>query len=193
MEKPDNKAILKRMIQLSWLCLGICLVLKIFGSDIFNIAVSNKRFIAICGFIDNNIIAKMIFSFVFSCFSIIPFWLAILQKKFFTDKRQLYIGLVLIGLNTTVKCLGFAGIGLLFDLFAMIIYPCILLGKPSKAYSRVIVGNVLILAFQVLSLLIKDLSFNFSYTESILVSFIIAIDMYIMIFLYYLYQIKEGE
>ena len=55
-----------------------------------------------------------------------------------------------------------------------------------KLWKHIIIGNILIFIFQLISLLTRNIGWNLN-NQSMLVSLIMQIDYYIMLIIYYLY------
>lgn len=179
-----KQKLIKKMIILCWIILTICMVLKLFCADLFQINVYNERFIDLCNFIDNNIVIKLMTCYFISFFSIGLFILAILQCKWFNKTWNIILFIITILVGVPLKLYN-QYIGFIFDFWQMFIFPCILIGKPSFKYINIIIGNILIILFQIMSMYIKNI--NIGIMENTLLSIIFSIDYYILLTLYYLY------
>ena len=52
-------------IIIAWVLLFICFMFKLFGSKVFDIAVTNQRFVNACNWLDNDgVICKYIIAFI---------------------------------------------------------------------------------------------------------------------------------
>jgi hypothetical protein len=74
-----------------------------------------------------------------------------------------------------------------FDIWQMGLMPMLFLGKHFKRYLRILIGVALLLSFQVLSLVTKDLGIT-TLGNSILIEAIFTIDVFIMEVLYFSYS-----
>lgn len=197
-ERLDIARYLRRVIIACWCALLVCLVIKLFGANIFDMACKNETIIAVCNYADTNLWANYIISAIYCFVSLFFFTLAILQQlKFKFWQLVCVILTVLVG--TAIK-LWNAKIGIVFDIWQGIGMPILLLGKKYKKYWRVLVANILLLAFQLISVYIKNTDFYTLY-NSVLFSAIYGIDVLIMVVLFYLYsnrlqiqnETKKGE
>lgn len=187
METRNKLLIVKRMILLSWLLLGICFLIKIFGGNLFEIMLNNEKFIKICSIIDNHKVLRFIVYLISGGITLSLFSLAILEQWKF-NRWQLYwvVGSVIVG----SFCKAFIGdsIGFIYDCWQFFILPFVLKKKISKRMILIVViGNILNLGFQMISLVIRNIGFKII-TENMLIALIMCIDLYIMLLLYYLYS-----
>ena len=186
----DNKTkliIVKRMILLSWILLGICFVIKIFGGNWFEIILNNETFKNICSVIDNSKELKFLIYLISSSITLSLFSLALVEQWKF-NRYQLYwvLGSVFVG----SFCKAYLGdiVGLVYDCWQFFILPFVLKKDVTiPMILIVIIGNVLNSAFQIISLVIRDIGFKII-TDNMLIATIMCIDLYIMLFLYYLYS-----
>lgn len=81
-------------------------------------------------------------------------------------------------------------IGMILDLLIGILIP--LIRNKFKNWKIVIIGNILLIIFQFISLITKNIG-GYITSDSILVSSILSIDYYIMLVLYYLYTHFERK
>lgn len=103
------------------------------------------------------------------------------------------------GIGGTAIKLWNAKIGIIFDVWQGIAMPILFLGKQYKKYWKVLVANVLLVLFQLVSVYIKNTNFYELY-DSNLFAIIYGIDVVIMVVLYYAYantariqqEIKNG-
>lgn len=188
----DKARLLKRVIIISWITLALCFVVKIFGGNFFEIMCDNPNYKALCEYADNNFWCKYLLAFATSIVAQSFYELSIMEKYKF-NKKEFIITLISVLLSCYFKLLN-ASIGLIFDLWLLIILPIILLGKNYKQYWKAFLGLALNFAFQIISLLTKNISFGIT-DNSTFISLIYGIDIYIMCFLYYLYSnfIKESK
>lgn len=190
--KLDKVKYLKRVIAISWLALLVCFLIKIFGGNFFVIMCENERFIAVCEYADNHFWANYLISCLYCFVSLYFFTLAIIEQTRYT-KIQLIIVIftVLIGSFIKIKSVS---LGWVFDIWQGFIMNAIFLGKRFKKYIRIIVGLILILTFQLLSLVTKDVGIT-TLGSQLLIDMIFSIDVILMELLYFSYAnlIKKGE
>ena len=182
--KLDKVKYLKRVIAISWLALFACCVIKIFGGNFFVIMCENERFIAVCEYADNHFWANYLISCLYCFVSLYFFTLAILQETKFTNK-QLIVVIATVLVGTLIKIFSVSW-GWIFDIWQMGLMPILFLGRKFKSYLRILVGVVLLLIFQVVSLITKDLRIT-TLGNSVLIEIIFTVDIFIMEVLYFAY------
>ena len=185
MEKLDKKRYLKRVIVVCWIALAICFGIKLFGGNLFEIMCNNENFIKVCNYSDNHLWADYLISVIYSYISNYFLVLAMCGKWKFTKVE-------LIVFSTTVLLVSFVKLfsvifGVVFDLWLAVIMPCVFTLKTPKRHIWVLIGNGLLIAFQMVSLFVRNLSFMVVNENGFLIGMIYSIDVTIMIFLYYLY------
>lgn len=196
-ERLDIARYLRRVIIACWVVLLVCLTIKFFGANIFDIVCTNGTVIAICDYADNHLWANFIISVVYCFVSLYFFILAILQELKY-KRWQLLTVILTVLVGTAIK-LWNAKIGIIFDVWQGIAMPILFLGKQYKKYWKVLVANVLLVLFQLVSVYIKNTNFYELY-DSNLFAIIYGIDVVIMVVLYYAYantariqqEIKNG-
>ena len=62
--KEFNRDTYGMLITVSWILLVICLVIKLFGGNWFELWWDNEKFIAACNYVENNTILKISISCV---------------------------------------------------------------------------------------------------------------------------------
>lgn len=191
MKNNYRRITLKRLIALCWVLLGVCFVINIFCSGFFEILCENERFIAFCNYLDNNIFGQYIICLISSIITVSLFLLAILQQARFT-KRQASIVITIIILGVIIK-LASSILCLAVDILQLIILPFILKPKWKGYWYRVLIGNIFNIVFQIISLYAKSIELRIIVNESMLITIIYCIDMYIMLTLYYLYENLKKE
>lgn len=174
----------KTLIISCWVVLIVCFLIKIIDPSNFEIICNNDNFIKVCEWLDNSW-AKYIVSTLFYVPSVYIIYLAMTNQKIGDDKF-----LLLVLLPVSYLKANFTTIGLIIDIFIWFILP--LLKFKFKNWKRVLLGNVLILAFQFISLMTRNIG-GYLLPDSLLTSIIVSIDYYIMLVLYYLYTRRECE
>ena len=186
MEEKDKIKILKRIINVCWFSLILCVLIKLFGGNYFEIVSTNEKFISICGWIDGNFTKEIIrFAFANLCFYI--YTCSIMRNKM--NKKQLLIFALAMVLMTGAKYIN-SNIGFVADCVMMIAVPLVFSGWKWK---NTLLGFGLINAFQIISLITRNLGISIL-EAPMLIELILQIDYYIMLVLYYLYSVKlKGE
>lgn len=191
MEKLDKERYLKRVIVVCWIALAICFGIKLFGGNLFEIMCNNENFIKVCKYADNHFWAKYLISTVNTIVSIFLYTLAICGKPKFTKKETIVVILTAL-VNAIIKSFSTI-IGLVFDVWQIIVMPALFTLKNPKKHYKIIISVVLLFAFQAISMFVKNLGFQIlDENNGILISFIYSIDVNIMLCLYYFYSnLKE--
>lgn len=190
MDKLDKAKYLNRVIIASWIGLAVCFVIKIFGASLFEIACDNDNFIAVCNYADTHYWANYLINCV-HCFISLYFLELAMIGEYKYKKWQLNLLIITIVIGTQIK-LNSANIGLLFDIWQLVLMPILFVNKTPKRIWVVFFANILLIVFQFISLITKNLAISIVTTNGLLVGIIYSLDITIMIFLYYLYsnQIK---
>ena len=186
----DRARLLRRVIIISWITLVLCFVVKIFGGNFFEIMCDNPNYKALCEYADSHFWLKYVIGVISSMFCQSLCCLAILgQYKF--KWWQFILTFISICVSTYIKYYS-NEIGLITDIWVMFGLPIVLLNKRWREYYKTIVAFILILVFQVVSLLTKNISITFI-DETYFIGLIYMIDLYIMCLLYYLYANYNKE
>ena len=186
MEKLDKKRYLKRVIIVCWLALIICSCIKLFGGNLFEIVCENDNFIKVCEYADNHLWAYysigLIYSYIGNYFLILA-----MCGKWKFSKVEFIIFSITVALVCGIKLFN-STLGLIFDVWQVIIMPCLFSIKTPKRHLAVLLGNALLFLFQAISMLTRNLSFNIVTENEFLIGAIYSIDITLMIILYYLYS-----
>jgi hypothetical protein len=185
MEKLDKERYVKRVIVVCWIALAICFGIKLFGGNLFEVICTNENFIKICNYADNNLLVYYLLSVAYAYISNYFAILAMCGKWKFT-KNELIIFTITVFSVSVVKLFS-AALGIILDLWHAVIMPCVFTLKTPKRHKWVLIGNLMLLVFQVISLVTKNLSLEIVTNNGLLVGIIYSIDISLMIFLYYLY------
>ena len=191
---------IKRAIALCWIMLVACFVIKLFGGNWFEVACTNEHFSNFCVFVDENAFLHQLFSFVIYFVPSVFLILAISLIPTPT-KKQLILTFAVICLLWLLKYISL-NIKMYAELFFYSFMPitlrlvedmcCDEIPILKKYWYYGIVGNIIVFAFQAISLFTKSVGVHFE-GETLVVTFIFLIDYYIMIALYYLYvKLKKG-
>ena len=173
---------LKVLIIVCWIAYLTCLIIKLCGANLFEIACENERFILICDYIDNNLWAKIIVGCLFNLVSTSLVIFAIFGEKFYTIKQAIvFISLIVFG---SIISWFYPIINIIIG---FIIYLLPIIFNYHKWY-RSIIGLFLVITFQFISLITKNVDEFYINNTKMLISIILQIDYVIMITLYYLYS-----
>ena len=179
-----KKNIYKVLIESCWILLIFCFALKLLFGNLFAISVESQNFIAFCDWLDTHWLKYIIATIVYVPSSYL-LYLCVSKQKIGTDLWLLPLLLPMPFVKDKI-----AVIGLIIELFIGVIYP--LIKFRFKRWKHVIIGNVLIFAFQLLSLLVRNIGVYID-NSSMLIGIIMQIDYYIMLVLYYLYLNNRKE
>lgn len=178
---------LKVLIIVCWIAYITCLIIKLCGGNWFEIATTNQRFIDICNYIDNTLWLKM----MIACINFIIVGsiiiLAILKQLFY----KWYQALLFIPLMITASIVGRYN-SIANSILSFIIYLLPIIFIPKQWY-RAIVGTCLLILFQFISLITKNVNEIYLNNGSTLVSIILQIDVIILSLIYYLYANARKE
>lgn len=186
MEKLDKERYLKRVIIVCWIALAICFGIKLFGGNLFEIMCENENFIKVCEYADNHFWADVLISGTTCLAHLYFFALAICQKSKFS-KVELIIVICTAFLGTVVKILFPSIVGLIFDIWQLILLPICLVWKTKRKIINVAIANILLFIFQLISMITKNIGVNIL-GDSILEGTIFSIDVILMLILYYGYS-----
>lgn len=184
MEKLDKERYLKRVIVVCWIALAICFGIKLFGGNLFEIMCENENFIKVCEYADNHFWARYLICLVYGFASNYFYILAMCEKSKF-QKWEFIIFLITVVLATFIKLIN-STIGLIFEIWQIFIMPCIFTIKEPKKHWNTILGFVLVLLFQVISMFVKNVKFAIM-GDNVLIGAIFSIDVFLMVVLYYGY------
>lgn len=172
------------IILISWIALIICLIVKLFGGNWFELWLENDNFIKFCEIIEQNEIIKKILYCLIAIFTTYPALCVFINKKYLNLKETLlFVSLIIL---KSIIGWYINGITFLFDLLTLIIIPLIL--TKFKFWKRILIGNLLVFAFQILTVVIRNLNPNIAIENSIVEILLYQIDYYLMITLFYLYN-----
>ncbi len=187
----DKARLFRRVIIISWASLALCFIVKIFGGNYFEIMTQNENYKALCEYADTHLWLKYTIGLLSTMFCHSFYILAILQKYKMSLKDFLWT-FISVALCCLIKLFN-QTIGGIFDIWIAFGLPFVLLGKDfKKKWWYVFVAYALTFAFQLLSLLVKNLGIT-NVSETYFIGLIYMIDVYIMCVLYYLYINYEKE
>lgn len=190
----NAKKYLQRVIIVSWLSLLFCFFLKITNIHNFDIVCKNETFISICEYATTHIWADYAISAVYCFVSLYLFTLSIIQQVKF-NVWQLLVVIITVFCGTALKMYN-RNLGVYYDIWQMVGMPFVLSCFNIKKLFNIVIGNVLLVAFQIISMYTKNLGLNLL-GSNLVIDTIYGIDVIIMLALYYAYanliKTKKGE
>ena len=186
MEKLDKERYLKRVIIVCWIALAICFGIKLFGGNLFEIMCNDENFIKVCEYADSHVWADFVLSSLY-CFVSMYFLVLAMCGKYKYERWQLIVLIVTVLVGTIVKIYNNI-LGVVFDVWQGIIMPCLFTLKSPNRHKFVILGNGLLLVFQMVSIFVKDIDYIIVTDYGLLTGIIYSLDVLLMIFIYYLYS-----
>ena len=175
------------IILISWIALIICLIVKLFGGNWFELWLENDNFIKFCEFVDNTQWLKIVLAFIIGIFTTYPLMCLIYNVKYY---KGLWIVLYIIIMILKSLSSWYFKIGsYIIDLLILIIIPMII----TKNWKRPIIVNILTMALQLLTILIRNVNSGLNAADTFIEQFLIQIDYYLVLILLYLYNTKKLE
>lgn len=178
-----NKKVIKIAIIIAWCLLIACTAFKLFGSEVFNVAVENQRFLEICQWLETDgawlqYILMYVLSTLVNIFVVLA---ASLKPK--VSWKWLLIIIACSSVAWGVKWASSIA-GLILDCLILIVLPALI----AKKWYYGFIGLAFEFVFQILSMYIRA-GDAYICDDNIILSLVISIDYYIMIALYYMYAI----
>lgn len=177
----------KVLIISCWSLLLVCFAINLFGANLFDIVCENKKFIKLCNYIDNSMFWKISINCVIALILDSLTLLAIMKYKMYSKT----LGLIVIPMIilSSIFYWYLPILKTILEIIFMIVIPLIY----KVNWKRIGLGMILIILFQQISLFTKNIGGIFLDSNNTLISFIMYIDVFIMLMLYYLYANKEKE
>lgn len=190
-----EEVVLRRAINICWVLLAICFVVKIFGGNFFNIVCNNEKFVEFCNYVDNSRLLQFAIGCVSSYVTYALFYLALCKKMWFQKKELIFL-LIVTPICVYLRMINNT-IAFIMNFVQLFAFPFIFKRNNKLIITRwfvpiLIYGNILNLGFQLISAVIKNIAIKIL-TDSFLIAFIFTIDIYIMLALYYLYSNKKTK
>lgn len=179
-----NSKAIKTTILCCWGAYIVCCIIKVFGGDWFSLAEGSGNFIAFCLYVDTHIWLKYLLNICMSLVLNSLCLLSIMQEKWFTKVQMLLFIPLIISQSLISWYSSMISVILSFIIYLIPIF----FSKDKYIALRCIIGIVLILVFQVLSLWLKNVGTLFLNNESTVTAIILNIDSVILCVLYYLYS-----
>lgn len=179
-----------KLITISWVLLALCLIIKLFGGNWFELNTENSKFIEFCLYVENKTILKRLIALIICLLTTIPVYCIMLNQK----KPKLKIMLLLIALTIIKSIISWYNTTISFILdFVITLGVMTIFNKNIK---RNIVCVIIVNVLQIMTILIRNVSFGFggyNFGNSVIENMLYQIDYYIMIVLFYLYNFKRKE
>lgn len=173
------------LIITSWVVLIACFLIKILGGNWFEFAVENEKFVLFCEFMDNNPDLRIITNAIIYCISGYVGLCAIVGVKHLTLPQSVFV-IVYMFVKSVISWY-YYWLAFCMDIILLLGITTLF----SKSFKRSIVGFLLINAFQIISMVTRNVAIDSFNQQNFIIMFLLQIDYYIMIFMYYLYSIKK--
>ena len=185
---------IKRAIALCWIMLVACFLIKLFGGNWFEVVCTNEHFIKVCNFIQNNRFVFELFSFALYVFPTLTIIITISLKPIPKRKTIVFVAtcLILVWASKFYKM----ELKTILETVAMFTLPIVVnyieqennnfLSVFKKTWFYGLIGSLPTFLFQFISLITKNVGLRIV-SRDVLLTFILLVDYYIMIALYYLY------
>ena len=182
--KEFNNTSYGTLITVSWVVLTTCLIIKLFGGNWFELWWENEKFISFCNYVEDTQWLKMTIACCIYLFTTYPVLCIVLNKQNIGWK----LNLLFLPLMIVKSILGWYWIwtSYVLDTLIIIILPIIL----TKNWKKPILGNILVVLFQIITVLIRNMSMDFNVGNTVIENYLYQIDYYIMIVLFYLYNFR---
>ena len=194
----------KRAILLCWFMLVVCLVIKLIGGNWFEIICDNEHFIFVCDYIDKHWYIRYPIGYVLYTVSTV---FVLLSTSFIVKPTLKQLGVILLSttlvwFSSLIPTKHIQIVKLVLEIVMFLVLPFILHSLQDgfacwkttlkKTWFLGIIGYIFVLCFQTISLVTKNLGIKITDNNSLL-TFILMIDYYIMITLYYLYVVLKKK
>lgn len=175
------------IILISWIALIICLIVKLFGGNWFELWLENDNFIKFCVFVDEIIWLKRTLAVIIAITSTYLIMCLIYNVKYYKG-----LWLVLYIIIMVLKSLSswyLLVVSCIMDALILIVIPMII----TKNWKRPIIVNIIILGLQLMTLAVRNLNVGtgFNVNNTFIIQVLYQIDYYLMLILLYLYNIKK--
>lgn len=182
-EENYKRIVLKRMITLCWIFLFVCFIIKIFGGNFF-------RFVGESPIVEFIIAHKWLLlavQFIFYTIQSYLFLNIMLKDK---HNKIVFVGTIIVFILKSLA--DFYGIFIIISFICEAIFLIVLPIIFGEKWYKPILLVVLLLLFQSLSMVVKNVTMLSFINESV-VAFVYMIDYYIMLGLTYLYTKLGGN
>lgn len=175
------------IICISWIALIICLIIKLFGGNWFELWLNNNKFIAFCEFVQTHKAFKIILYCFIAILTTYPAICVFLNKKYLSlYENIIFIALIII---KSISSWFISWLPFILDFFCLILLPLIF--TRFKYWKRILLGNVMVVIFQLITFAIRNVNINFISNNEIFEILLYQVDYYLMILLFYFYNSKK--
>lgn len=182
----------KTLITACWIVLICCFIVKLLGGNWFEIACNNEKFIAFCNTFKNGFVYYLI-NYTLYHFGTYYYFKAVLKSKTLNKRKYLlHLIMIVVWVIKLILSLTVSNPTILVLIIDTAFLICTPLVVDKKIIKRSIIGYILNLGFQIVSLITKNIGLKLL-TDNLVIIIIFSIDYYIMVILYYLYSIKEDN
>ena len=181
----DKARLLGRVIIISWVTLFLCFIVKIFGGDFFEIVAENENYKALCEYAETHLWLDFVLAMSSSLLCEFLYILAIAQR--YKPKVWESVAVFVSCTFSWVADIYAPQLSIATNILMLFVLPVLSLGKNYKKYWHILVAFCLTFGFQAISLAVKGLALK-PVDDSIFITLIYMIDVYIMCTLYYLYR-----
>lgn len=176
-----------------WTLLIVYSIIKIFGGNYFELMSSSDNFISFSAYVDSNIWLKRTIACINTIITGYFVLCAVLRQKCL----KWYHTLIFVAISVTKSLLqwGYQVVGYILDIVGMIIFPIIINTKDKwlERISRPIIGSILLILFQILSMFLANIAlFKFNAVGT-LEALLYSLEVYFCIMLYYFYSNNRKE
>lgn len=190
-KNPEDNAsrVLLRMCILCWILLFACFAIKLFGYNLFEIAVHNTMFIAICNYIQNSLWYYIISYIEFIAGMLLLYLIVVKDKKVFTWRTLGF--LLVMTLNWIIKLLLLLNSIVINPILYSVIdyaYAILVLYLFTQRFWLSVLSIILMIVFTLVSLVTRNVGLDQNISLNYLVIQIYLIDYYIMLVLSFLYS-----
>lgn len=181
-----NRKVVIRTIICCWSALFVCAIIKLCGGNWFEVASGSGNFLKFCNYADNHLWLKYTLNCAMALILNSLCLLAIMSRKRFTKLQMAIFFPLIIFMSIIGWYSSITNTILSFVLYFIPIF--FLKDKIGIRILKCVMGIVLIIAFQFISLFIKNVGTLFVNTENTITEIILNLDSLIMVGLYYLYS-----
>lgn len=191
MNREEHIILLQRLLIFCGFTLIGCIVFKLFGTEVFDLKVTNERLLFIDSVVDSNFFLYHLVRLVSYSFNILLASLLITKSTIKEMCKSLRIVILILVVGYIVRlALPYNTLLFLFDFLFILFINYSLVGHVLFKYSFYI--SILIIVYQALSLFLRN--FSISVVESgLAVNCIFMLDYYILMISTYVYVILNKQ
>lgn len=192
-----NKKVFERAIEISWIVLVLCFIVKMAGGNWFATIVTST-------WLETSVAGQIVLASLTSYILFSIYYMAICEVRNFKWWVHLSLFPYFVGVTCLKVFVVPTRLYVVLDLLSNFVIPAVLLmlinGFPkkrdAKKYFRIVVAFVADCGFQLISTLVKDAVVGVL-IQSMVVQLVMTLDVFIMLTLYWLYSLynkkKEEE